>query len=361
MKAAILRAPREAMTIETVELNGPRPEEVRLRVAASGLCHSDYHAISGDMGTVFPVVLGHEASGIVEAVGSDVRGIAIGDRVVTCLSIFCGHCGDCQDGHSHLCSDKPVRANLETNSPIRQNGQAIHAFANLGAFAEEMVVHQSAIAKLPEGMPLDVASLLGCAVITGVGAATGSAKVRPGSTVVVLGCGGVGLNVVQGARLAGAGRIIAVDVNPAKLELARSFGATDTVAGGEGAVERVLELTGGGADYAFEVIGIPEVQTQACLMLRNRGTLALVGLPRTGSNFCAPAAAIIFRELRVIGSLVGSAPFQRVIPGLAQLYLDGRLTLDPLVSQRIALEEINRGYEQLIAGETARSVIVFDH
>ncbi len=360
MKAAILRAARTPMMIEAVELDGPRPEEVRIRVAASGLCHSDYHIISGDMGSAFPIVLGHEASGIIEAVGSDVRGLLPGDRVVTCTSIYCGHCNECQAGRNHLCSDKPVRMNLQTNSPIRQNGEPIQQFCNLGAFAEEMLVHHSAVSKLPEGMPLDIASVLGCAVLTGIGSVTEGAQVRPGSTVVVVGCGGVGLNVVQGARLAGAARIIAVDLNPAKLALASTFGATDTVQGGDGAVERVMELTGG-ADYAFEVVGIPAVQRQAFMMLRRRGTLVLVGLPKMGSDVSVPALPLIAREMRVIGSVMGSVPFQRVIPTYAQLYLEGRLTLDPLISQRIKLEEINKGYEQLIAGETARSVIVFDH
>ncbi|TVV75460.1 Zn-dependent alcohol dehydrogenase [Sphingomonas solaris] len=361
MKAAILRAAREPLTIETVELDGPRPEEVRIRVAGSGLCHSDYHVMSGDLGSPFPIVLGHEASGIVEAVGSDVRGLAPGDRVVTCTSIYCGHCGDCQDGHNHLCSDKPVRPQPQTNSPIRQNGEAIQQFCNLGAFAEEMIVHRSAVSKLPEGMPLDVAAVLGCAVLTGIGSVTAGADVKPGSKVVVLGCGGVGLNVVQGARLAGAAQIIAVDLNPAKLELARAFGATDVVLGGEGAVERVIEATGGGADYAFEVIGIPAVQRQAFMMLRKRGTLMIVGITRMDAELSVPALALLGKEIRIIGSNMGSVPFQRVIPTYAQLYLDGRLTLDPLISQRIALEQINEGYEQLIAGETARSVIVFDH
>jgi S-(hydroxymethyl)glutathione dehydrogenase/alcohol dehydrogenase len=343
-----------------VELDGPRPEEVRIRVAASGLCHSDYHIISGDLGSVFPIVLGHEASGIVEAVGSDVRGLVPGDRVVTCTSIYCGHCNDCQAGHSHLCSDKPLRLNPQENSPIRQNGKPIQQFCNLGGFAEEMVVHHSAVSKLPEGMPLDVASVLGCAVLTGIGSVTEGAQVRSGSSAVVVGCGGVGLNVVQGARLAGAARIIAVDLNPAKLALAVNFGATDTVTGGEGAVERVMELTGG-ADHVFEAVGIPAVQRQGFLMLRRRGTLVLIGLPKMGSDLSVPALPMIARELRVIGSVMGSVPFQRVIATYAQLYLDGRLTLDPLISQRITLADVSKGYEQLIAGETARSVIVFSH
>lgn len=359
MKAAILRAAQSAMTIETVELDGPRPDEVRIRVAASGLCHSDYHVVSGDLVSDFPIVLGHEASGVVEAVGSDVRGLVPGDRVVTCSSIFCGHCGECQDGLNHLCSDKPLRP--DPNSPIRQNGEVIHQFCNIGGFAEEIVVHHSAVSKLPEAMPLDIASVLGCAVLTGLGSVTEGAKVHPGSKVVVVGCGGVGLLVVQGARLAGAAQIIAIDTNPAKLEMARTFGATDAVVSGDDLVERVVDLTGGGADYAFEVVGNTAVQRQACLMLRKRGTLTLVGLPRSGSEFSAPALAIITRELRVVGSLMGSVPYQRVLPTYAQLYLDGRLILDPLISQRIALEDINRGYEQLIAGETARSIITFDH
>jgi S-(hydroxymethyl)glutathione dehydrogenase / alcohol dehydrogenase len=360
MRAAILRAARTPMKIETVELDGPRPQEVRIRVAASGLCHSDYHVICGDMSSAFPIVLGHEASGVVEAVGGDVRSLVPGDRVVTCTSIYCGHCNECQAGRSHLCSDKPVRMNPQADSPIRQGGKPIQQFCSLGAFAEEMIVHHSAVSKLPEGMPLDVASVLGCAVLTGIGSVTEGAQVRPGSTVVVVGCGGVGLNVVQGARLVGAARIIAVDLNQTKLALAKTFGATDLVQGGEGVVERVMELTNGGADYAFEVVGIPAVQRQAFLMLRRRGTLVLIGLPKTGSEISVPSLSMIARELRVIGSVMGSVSFQRVIPIYAQLYLDGRLTLDPLISQRIGLDEINKGYEQLIAGETARSVIVFD-
>ena len=214
---------------------------------------------------------------------------------------------------------------------------------------------------LPEGMPMDVASVLGCAVLTGIGSVTGGAQVTPGSKVVVLGCGGVGLNVVQGARLAGAAQIIAVDLNPAKLELARQFGATHTVLGGVDAVAQVVDLTNGGADYAFEVVGVPALARQGLMMLRKRGTLTLVGLPKMGSDLLVPIMTMIGRETRVIGSNMGSVSFQRVIPTYAQLYLEGRLLLDPLISQRIALEDINRGYEQLIAGETARSVIVFDH
>jgi S-(hydroxymethyl)glutathione dehydrogenase/alcohol dehydrogenase len=329
-------------------------------VVGSGLCHSDYHVISGDLPSAFPIVLGHEASGVVEAVGSDVRGLAVGDHVVTCTSIFCGYCADCQAGHNHLCSDRPIRPGLPASSQLTQTSGPVVAFCHLGGFAEEMVVHRNAVTKLPEGMPLDIAALLGCAVTTGVGAATEAAQIRPGSSVAVIGCGGVGLNVVQGARLAGAAQIIAVDLNPAKLELAKTFGATHGVRGGQGAVEEVVELTKGGVDFAFEVIGVPAAQRQGYLMLRNRGTLTLVGVPPAGADFAAPGMTMLRKELRVIGSLMGSVPFQRAVPAYAQLYLDGRLKLDELISQRIRLEDINRGYDQLIAGETARSLIVFD-
>lgn len=360
MKAAILRAPKQAMTIEDVDLDGPRADEVRVRVVASGLCHSDYHVISGDFPSPFPIVLGHEASGIVVAVGRDVHGFKPGDAVVSCVSMYCGHCRDCQSGHNYVCGHKPVRPAGEGAFRITQNGENIHQYCELGGFAEEIVVHQTGVTKLPEGMPLDLAALLGCAVLTGVGAATEAAQVRPGSTVVVIGCGGVGLNVIQGAKLSGAARIIAVDTNPAKFALARQFGATDCVPGGAGAVETVQELTKGGADYAFEVIGVPAAQKQAFQMLRRRGKLVLVGLAPVGSSLDVSSVIIVAREVQVIGSLMGSAPFQMAIPAYAQLYLDGKLQLDPLVSQRIRLEDINRGYEQLIAGETARSVIVFD-
>ena len=209
-------------------------------------------------------------------------------------------------------------------------------------------------------MPLDVAALLGCGVITGVGAVTNRAKVRIGQTVAVIGCGGVGLNAIQGARLSGASRIIAIDTNPAKLALARQFGATDVVPGGEDAVQEVLDLTGGGVDFAFEVIGLPATARQALMMCRKSGAAVLVGVHKSGSELSFPASAMFQRELRVMTSTMGSSPFQVLIPQLAQLYLSGQLMLDELVSQRIALADINRGYAQMIAGEVARSVIIFD-
>ena len=360
MKAAILREPGH-LSIEHVELDGPGPDEVRLRVSASGLCHSDYHIILGDMGRGdIPVILGHEACGVIEAVGANVGWLKPGDFVTTCVSATCGHCPECQTGHTHLCDDRPGNpVDRPLGTRITQAGKPIRALGNLGGFAEEMVVHHRAVIKIPESVPPAAAALLGCAVLTGVGAVLNGIKVVPGSSVVVIGCGGVGLNVVQGARLAGAVRIIAVDTNPAKLELARIFGATDTVLGGPDCVAQVIEMTGGGADYAFEVIGLAATMRDAFAMLRKRGTAALIGVPKDGAELSLPIAPFLFKELHVTGSLMGSSPFQLFLPKLAQYYLDGRLLLDELVSEQIGLDQINAGYARMAAGEVARSVIVF--
>jgi S-(hydroxymethyl)glutathione dehydrogenase/alcohol dehydrogenase len=357
MKAAVLRQ-FGRLDIEDVALDGPRDAEVRIRVEASGLCHSDYHIMMGDMPLQLPLVLGHEAAGIVEAVGADVRGLAPGDRVVTCISAYCGQCRECQTGHTHRCDDKPGNRAATDEPRITAAGQSIMPLANLGGFAEEMVVHHRAVVKLPEGVPWDAAALLGCAVLTGVGAALHGGKVTPGATVVVIGCGGVGLNV-QGARMAGAAQVIAVDLSEQKLALAKVFGATDTVLGGADVVATVQELTKGGADFAFEVIGLTATINDAIAMLRKGGTAVLVGVAGTGVSFSAPITPFVVSEKRIIGTSMGSAPFQLFIPELANSYLRGRLKLDELISARIPLEAINDGYARMAKGEVARSVIVF--
>jgi S-(hydroxymethyl)glutathione dehydrogenase/alcohol dehydrogenase len=359
MKAAVLHESGQPLSIEDVDLDGPRADEVRLRVAASGLCHSDYHMIVGDLPVPLPAVLGHEAAGVVEAVGADVRGIKVGDAVVTCVSAFCGACGECQSGHNHRCDDRPGRPGGLAGSRLTQNGRPVYQMGGLGGFAEEMVVHNRSVAKLPEGMPFASAALLGCAVLTGVGAVLNGAKVEPGSTVAVIGCGGVGLNVIQGARIAGATRIIAIDLNPAKLEYARTFGATDLVVAGQDTVAQIVELTGGGVDYAFEVIGLTSTMRDAFMMLRKGGAAVLLGVAKAGSELAIPVAPFVFKEVRVMSSLMGSSPFQQFIPELAQYYLQGRLKLDELVSRRVSLAQINEGYASMAQGEVARSVVVF--
>jgi len=360
MKAAVLRE-FGRLSIEDVELDGPGPDEVRLRVAASGLCHSDYHIIIGDLaGTPRPVVLGHEAAGFIEAVGANVKGFQPGDFVTTCVSAYCGHCSECQTGHTQLCDARPgTPSDRAAGSRLTRNGAPIHAMANLGGFAEEMVVHHRAVAKIPQGVPPEVAAVMGCAVLTGVGAVLNGVKVEPGSTVVVIGCGGVGLNVIQGARIAGAARIIAIDRVSAKLEFARQFGATDTVLAGPDAVAQVVEMTGGGVNYAFEVIGLPATMRDAFMMLRKRGTAVLMGVAKSGAELTVPIFPFVFKEVRIVSSFMGSSPFQLFLPQLAQFYLSGALKLDELISERIALSEINEGYARMAAGEIARSVIVF--
>jgi S-(hydroxymethyl)glutathione dehydrogenase/alcohol dehydrogenase len=360
MKAAVLREIGR-LEIEDIELDGPRADEVRIRVLASGLCHSDYHVIVGDVPRFpRPAVLGHEAAGVVEAVGENVRGIARGDLVTTCVSAFCGQCHECQSGHNYLCDAPPGQpSDRLSGSRLTKDGAPIFTLANLGGFAEEMVVHQRAVTKIPEGVPPEAAALMGCAVLTGVGSALNGAKVHAGSTVAVIGCGGVGLNVIQGARIAGAARIVAVDLKPAKLELARQFGATDAVLAGPDAVAEVVEMTQGGVDYAFEVIGLPAAMRDALAMLRKRGTAVLIGVPKSGAELTTPILPIIVKENRLIGAFMGSSSFQLFLPQLAQYYLSGQLKLDELVSARIPLEKINEGYARMAAGEVARNVIVF--
>jgi len=360
MKAAIFREVGKPLTIEDVHLDQPRANEVRIRVAASGLCHSDYHIITGDIPCPLPVLLGHEASGIVEAVGEGVEQFRPGDRVVTSLSGYCGECAECLEGRSNLCDNKPIRPLTPGEARVTLQGEPVYQLGELGGFAEEMLVHANSLVKLPEAMPLDLAALLGCAVLTGVGAATSRASIRAGDTVAVIGCGGVGLNVIQGATLAGAGRIFAVDLHPSKLELAREFGATDLVAGGDSAVEEIVELTRGGVHHAFEVVGLPSTIRQALMMLRKRGEAVLVGVSRFGTELSLPALPFVSREVSILGSLLGSVPFQTAIPRFVDLYLDGRLKLEPLISQKIRLGDINRAYAQLATGEVARSVITFD-
>jgi S-(hydroxymethyl)glutathione dehydrogenase/alcohol dehydrogenase len=356
VKAAILHELGRPFVIEDVDLSNPAPNEVRVRLAASGLCHSDYHYVTGDLACPVPALLGHETSGVVEAVGENVRHVKPGDRVVASQP-YCGRCGECETGHTHRCDDLPTRIGPPR---VTLRGQPVFQFVNIGGFAESVLVDGSGVAKVPEAMPLDLAALLGCAVITGVGAVLNTAKVRPGQSVAVIGCGGVGLNVIQGAKIAGASRIVAVDVNPAKLELARQFGATDLIRGGADADQAVVEATKGGVDYAFEVIGLTETMRQAFLMLRKGGAAVLIGVPKAGAELSLPFRPAIMKELRVLSSLMGSAPVQSTIAALSRFYLDGALKLEPLVSQRIGLADINRGYDQLAAGEVARCLITFD-
>lgn len=359
MKASVLFAPNTPFETRTVELDKPMAREVRLRVAASGLCHSDWHYASGDLPTPLPVVIGHEVAGIVEAVGDEVTGLRPGDHVVSCALGFCGHCEQCVSGRTQICSDKPVRSDSEPPR-MRIDGEPITQGSRIGGFAEEVLVHQNAIVKIDRTMPLDRAALLGCGVLTGFGSVFNAARVGPSSRVAVIGAGGVGLNVIQAAEIAGASQIVAIDINPSKEQLARHFGATHFVQGGEKAVEEVRDLTSGGVEYAFEVIGLPETIAQGVHMLAPAGLMTIIGATKLGATIPLPGVQMLFNEWRVQGTFFGSSPFTRDIPRIARMYNEGRIDLDHLISRRISLAEINEGFEAMLQGDGARNVIVFD-
>jgi S-(hydroxymethyl)glutathione dehydrogenase/alcohol dehydrogenase len=359
LRAAVLHEIPGALVIEDLQVDQPGPREVLIRTASAGVCHSDLHFMEGHNFVPTPTVAGHEAAGVVEAVGSDVAYVKPGDHVVTCTSIFCGECAACLSGHSSLCRNKPGRTAADRPA-LTLHGKPINQLGALGAFAEQMLVHERAVVKIPDDIPLDRAALVGCAVLTGVGAVFNTAKVAPGSTVAVLGCGGVGLNCVQGAVLAGATRIIAVDRLENKLKLAEQFGATDLVdASTTDPVETVKELTNGGVDYSFEVIGLKPTMEQAFQMLRLGGTATIAGIAPQGTKLEIDAGDLR-AERHIQGCSMGSNHFRIDIPRLLEYYRQGRLKLDELISNRVDLSQINQAYETLKNGEVARSVIIFD-
>jgi len=346
------------MSIEDVDIDLPADDEVLVRVVASGICHSDLHYLNGDLPFSGPAVFGHEVAGIVEAVGSDVTTVRPGDHVVACASGFCGHCTPCVSGRNHLCADKPRRG-AESRPRLSMRSQPVMQGMQIGGFAEMALVHQNYLVAVDRDLPLDRAALLGCGVVTGLGAVINRAQVLPGSKVVVVGCGGVGLNVIQGARISGASQIVAVDLASAKLELARKMGATDVVAGGPDAVDLVRQVTGGGADYAFEVIGRAETIVQSIDMLARGGQLTMVGASRPDMTLPLSAFKTVANELRIQGVIMGASPFVRDIPRFAEMYMRGQLDLDGLIGERISLYEVNTAMEILKTGLQARSVILF--
>ncbi len=358
MKAAVMRAWKTPLTIEDVDVDDPGPREVRVRTAATGVCHSDLHVLEGSLPVPPPTVLGHEPAGVVEAVGSEVTHVAPGDHVIGCLSAFCGSCFYCLSGQPNLCGGEATARPPDARSRLSQGGQPIRQFAHLSAFAEVMLVHENALVKIRPEMPLDRAALIGCGVTTGLGAALRTAKVRPGETAVVIGCGGVGLAAVQGCRIAGATRIVAVDTMPWKLELAQQLGATDGVDASKGdPTLQVMGLLRGGADYAFECIGLAATSAQALAMVRKGGTCVLVGVVPFGTQIALPGLDIVLQGKTVVGSMMGSNRFRIDMPRYVDFYLDGRLRLDEMISARLKLDEIQVAFDRMKAGEVARSVI----
>jgi S-(hydroxymethyl)glutathione dehydrogenase/alcohol dehydrogenase len=360
MKAAVLHAARVPMTIEDVAIEKPKRREVLVRTAAAGLCHSDLHFIEGAYPTPMPTVLGHESAGIVEAVGADVTYLKPGDHVIACLSVFCGHCEFCLSGHPSICQTPEVKMPPGVAKRLTWQGKHLNQFLNLSSFAEQMVVHEHALVKVREDMPLDLASLIGCSIVTGYGAVVHTAKVEPGSTVAVFGAGGIGLATINAAHIAGAARIIAVDKEPFKLELAKRFGATDVLdaSTGDNIAKRVVELSSGGVHHAFECIGLKATAEQSFSALRSGGTATLIGMIPVGTKIELHGVDFL-RERRIQGCMMGSNRFRTDMPRLIEFYLQGRLHLGEMVSARIPLEQINEGFAALKSGGITRDVIVF--
>jgi S-(hydroxymethyl)glutathione dehydrogenase / alcohol dehydrogenase len=360
VKAAVLRAIGEPLRIEEVRLDTPGPREVLVRTAAAGVCHSDLHVLEGSLPSPVPTVLGHEPAGVVEAVGGEVRHVAPGDHVIGCLSAFCGTCEYCVAGRPNLCDGATLVRGADEPPRISRDGEPIAQFAHLSAFAERMLVHENALVRIRRDVPLDRVALIGCGVTTGLGAVFNRARVPPGSTVAVIGCGGIGLSVVQGARIAGAGRTIAVDTVAWKLELARRLGATDVVNAAEGnPVPAVVELTSGGVDYAFEAIGNATTVRQAVRITRKGGTIVMIGVLPAGKSVELPGADVVLREKTILGCMMGSNRFRIDMPRYVELYRTGLLRLDEMISARLPIEQVNDAFETMRRGTVARSVIVF--
>ena len=351
------------LVIEDLTIDKPGPGEVLIQTVGAGLCHSDLHFMEGLFRTPMPIVLGHESAGIVQAVGDDVTYVKPGDHVVACLSIFCGQCAQCLGGHPNRCAN-PKATSRAKDAPARltrADGTAVDQMARLGGFAEEMLVHQNGLVKVIEEMPLEKACLIGCGITTGFGAAVRTANVQVGTTVCVIGAGGIGLAAIQGARIAGANRIIVVDVSSAKLETAGQMGGTHFVNASEtdDVVGEVKELSDGGVDYSFEAIGRSETVRQAFDMLAVGGTATVIGM--VPSRDVVELRGIDFlQEKKLQGSMMGSNQFRTDIPRMIDMYLDGRLMIDEMVSATIDLDHVNDGYDMMRRGEVARTVITFD-
>jgi S-(hydroxymethyl)glutathione dehydrogenase/alcohol dehydrogenase len=362
MQAAVMRANNAPLEIEDIQIDDPGPGEVLVKTAASGICHSDLTVIEGGLPLPPPTVLGHEPAGVVEAVGEGVVDFVPGDHVIGCLSSWCGVCKFCTGGRPYLCLTQ-FMGRPEGMGPRLQTraGEPIPQFGNLSSFAEKMLSPQRSLVKIRDDMPLDRACLIGCGVTTGLGAALNTVNIPAGASVVIVGCGGVGLAALQGARIVGAGQLIAVDAQAWKFNLAEKLGATHCVNASEvDPVAAVHEITGGGADFAFECIGLVSTVQQAVAMTGRGGTTVLVGVVPMSETVPISASDLTLQEKNITGSFMGSNRFRFDMPKYIEFYLDGRLHLDEMISSRIQLSEVNDAFDRMRRGEAARQVIVFD-
>jgi S-(hydroxymethyl)glutathione dehydrogenase/alcohol dehydrogenase len=361
MKAAVFHGPKLPLSIEDVELDKPQDREVLIKTVASGVCHSDLHFVDGFYPYPAPAVLGHEAAGIIEEVGRQVTYVKPGDHVICCLSVFCGNCEQCMSGHPNRCSNKQATQRDPKDKPrISQKGKPINQFLDISSYCEKMLLHENAVVKIREDLPLDRAALIGCGVTTGVGAVLNTAKIEPGSTVAVFGAGGVGLAAIQGARIAGARKIIAIDMFEGKLAMAKRLGATDTIdASNSDPVDEIRKLTGAGVDYAFEAIGLKKVAEQAFNALKPGGTATVIGMIPVGQKVEIDGYMFL-TERKLQGSNMGSNRFRIDMPRYIDFYMQGRLNLDDMISRRGKLEDVNDAFRAMKAGEVARTVLMFN-
>ncbi|RSV40446.1 alcohol dehydrogenase [Sphingomonas sp. ABOLE] len=360
MKAAVLFEAKTPLAIEEVQVSKPGPREVLIRTAAVGVCRSDLHFVDGAFPHPVPTVPGHEAAGVVEAVGSDVAHLRPGDHVITFLTAFCGSCEYCVTGRPSLCIDPSTRRPADAEPRLKlADGRPLAPFLNLSAFAEMMLVHENACVAIAKDMPLDRAALLGCAVITGAGSIFNDSRLRPGESVAVIGAGGIGLAAINAAKIAGAGQILALDPVAEKRALAEKMGATHMLdPTNEGVAKQVLALTGGGVHYAIEAVGRPATAELAWQILRRGGTATILGMIAPGQSVSLPGHTFLTGK-KIQGSLLGSTRFPIDMPRLVQLYLDGKLDLDTMVAERIGLSQVNDALEKLRQGTSVRSVITF--
>lgn len=366
-RVAVCEAINEPLKVQEVDLADPKAGEVRIRTAAAGVCHSDLSVQNGTLPQAIPAVLGHEGAGIVDAVGPGVEDLEEGDHVVVSWVPQCGHCYFCTRGQGELCEAGTVALMtgglLDGTPRFSRNGEPLLHMASTGMFSEATVVPAIAAVKIDPTIPLHYAALIGCGVLTGFGAAVNTADIRADDTVVVLGCGGVGLNTIQGASRVGAGHVVAIDMLDSKLALAEEFGATEVVNPKHvDPLERVHELTAGrGADVVFEVIGLKQTMQQALELTRRGGQTVMVGVPDAETILEIPAATdLFFMERRVLGCLYGGSNVHRDVPKLAELYQEGKLKLDELISAEIGLDDVNDAFRAMEKGEVTRSVIRFD-
>jgi S-(hydroxymethyl)glutathione dehydrogenase/alcohol dehydrogenase len=361
MKAAVFHGPNQPLKIEQVDVDEPRDHEVLVRTAATGVCHSDLHFVEGLYPFPAPAILGHEAAGVVEKVGKAVTYLAPGDHVISCPSVFCGYCDECMSGHPNRCSNRRATQRRKDDAPrLSQNGKPVRQFSDLSTYAEKMLVHENALVKITKDIPLDRAALIGCGVTTGVGAALNTAKIEPGSTVAVFGCGGVGISAIQGARLAGARMIIAVDQFENKLAMAKKFGATHTIdASHADAVEAIVKMTEGGVDYSFEAVGLKKLAEQCFDCIKPGGTATIIGMIPVGQKVALDGPKFL-TERKLQGSMMGGNRFRIDMPRYIDFYMQGRLNLDDMISKRARLENVNEAFESMKKGEVARTVLMFD-